>query len=51
MYDEESSQWKIPTVTRHVTKAALYLGGRSGGDEELNRVPVSLPRISIAEST
>jgi len=48
MYDEQSSAWNIPTVTRYA-KVALYLGGRGDGESEVKTVPVTLPRISICE--
>jgi hypothetical protein len=48
MYDEESSAWKIPTVTRYA-KTAVYLGGRGDGKDDVKTIPVSLPRISICE--
>jgi hypothetical protein len=46
MFDEESSTWKIPTITRRVVRAALYMGNRGEGDVT---VAISLPRISICE--
>jgi hypothetical protein len=45
MFDEESSHWKIPTITAWAMVHSYH--AKRGEDDELRKIPVSLPRVAI----